>query len=317
MMRILQRYPKWSWTFAFCAVLGFLVYRYEGIIRSIGIPLEWMWGTKKISLQHFIGSIFLVLATVWGSLWLSLSIESSLLKVKVLDINVRVMLTKVVRACLILIGLLTSASVIGLDLTVFSVLGGAMGVALGFGFQRIMACYFAGYMILLDNSLQIGHMMRVDKYYGRLTRLTSRYAVLDALDGSEIFIPNDMLIMQPVVNYAFTERAMSVPLTIIAAHHIDLELALSTLEQIGLSHQRVLKEKHLPSASVKNISELGIELELSVWITDPEEGVTVLKTELYKAIWSAFRDRGWEFAQYPGIQITSAAAPLPVPPQKV
>lgn len=296
-MHIFRRYPHWWWTLGLFALVGILLYRFEWAVREIGIPLEWTFGVQKVSLKHITVSLLLMVASILASLWVSLRLEARLLSLHTFDTNLRVMLAKVVRAILVLISVLICGSALGIDLTVFSVFGGALGVGLGLALQRIASNYIAGYIILIERSLHIGHMVRVDKYYGRLTRLTNRYAVLDALDGTEVLLPNELLITQPVINYAYTEQATSLAVTVIMAHDIDVDAALDVLRETGLSHARVLKTMHPPSAWIKKINELGIELELSVWITDPEEGVAGLKTDLYKALCAAFREKGWQFAR--------------------
>ncbi len=300
-MSFFRRYQKWWWSVCFFAIIGALIYRFEWAIRSVGIPLEWSWGAKRISLQHVIISLLMMMGSILISLWLSLKLEARILGLQSFDSNFRVILTKVLRAILIIVSVFICGSALGIDLTLFSVMGGALGVGLGLALQRIASNYIAGYIILLERSLLIGRMVRVDKYYGRLTLLTNRYAVLDGLDGTEVLLPNELLITQPVISYAHTEPATAVSITILMRHDINLEAVLEVVLSVGVANPRVLKTVHPPSAWVSRINELGIELELSVWIADPEEGVKGLKSELYRAVWAEFVQREWEFARLPSL----------------
>jgi small-conductance mechanosensitive channel len=309
-MHIIRRHPRWWMAFFLCTALGLFVYRFEWLIKASGIPLEWTFGTHSISLKRLVVSIVMMLASILMSLWISLHLEKHVLQLTTLDNNLRVVLTKLIRAMLVITSAFLCGSILGIDLTVFSVLGGALGVGLGLALQRIASSYIAGYIILIERSLEIGNMVRVDKYYGRLTRLTNRYAVLDALDGTEMLIPNELFITQPVINYAYSERATSVALTIMMAHNIDVDHALELLSAIGLAHPRTLKSEHTPSAWIKQMNEVGIELELSVWITDPEEGIKGLKTELFQAIWKAFQAEGWKLANIsPSVFVSNSNSP--------
>src|SRR5437879_4524526 len=124
-----------------------------------------------------------------------------------LDRNLRVVLGRVARAVLILIALLIALAVSGIDLTVLSVFGGALGVGLGLGMQRIASNYVSGFIILLDRSLSIGDMISVDKYAGKVTQINTRYTVLQGLDGVESVLPNEMLVSGPVLNQSLSNRA--------------------------------------------------------------------------------------------------------------
>jgi len=91
-----------------------------------------------------------------------------------------VVVARLGRAVLILVAVLLSLSLVGIDLTVLSVFGGALGVGLGLGLQKIASNYVSGFVILLDRSLTIGDMIQVDKYYGRVTQINTRYTVCRA-----------------------------------------------------------------------------------------------------------------------------------------
>lgn len=296
-MHLLKRYPRWLLAFLVCSILGIFLNRFDWIVETIGIPLEWTLGARTISAKRLIISIVLMLASILISLWISLRLEKEILDLSELDTNLRVVITKIVRATLVVASAFLCGSILGIDLTLFSIVGGTLGVALGFALQRIVSSYLAGYIILIERSLEIGQIVRVDKFYGKLTRLTNRYAVLDGLDGTEMLVPNELFITQAVTNYAYTDPATSVSITITMSQDIDLEKALEILQTIALSHPRVLKTEHRPNAWVKQMNEVGIELELSVWITDLEEGTKGLKSELYREAWKAFQTEGWKLGK--------------------
>ena len=92
----------------------------------------------------------------------------------------------------------------GIDITALSVFGGALGVGLGLGLQKIASNYVSGFIILLDRSIRIGDLVTVDNRHGVVKAIESRYTVIRSLDGTESIIPNDTLITaerdQPLVH---------------------------------------------------------------------------------------------------------------------
>jgi small-conductance mechanosensitive channel len=200
----------------------------------------------------------------------------------------RVVLSKVLRVFLLFIAILIGLSAVGLDLTLLSVFGGALGVGLGFGLQRIASNYVSGFILLLDKSMQIGDIVTVDTHYGTITDLRTRYLVLKKLDGTQVIVPNELLIINPVINHSFTDRNMRVLLDLQVAYQSDLELVLSLMLKAAADNARVLVTPE-PMATIKAFGESGVDVTLSVWIADPENGQLLLKSELYLALWQMFK----------------------------
>ena len=153
-------------------------------------------------------SLFLVFQVIFGSalavlfaVTLGQFIENRLMKVDQLDMNARVMLNKVFKITLYVVAVVVALSSIGLDLTFLSVFGGAFGVGLAFGMQKIASNYVCGFIILLDKSIHIGDILMVGEHYGVVTLIRSRYTVLRKLDGIEVIIPNETLISENIINH--------------------------------------------------------------------------------------------------------------------
>ena len=175
------------------------------------------------------------------------------------------------RAILILVSVLVSLGLVGLDLTVLSVFGGALGVGLGLGMQRIASNYVSGFIILFERSLSIGDPIAVDKYSGRVARINTRYTVLQALDGTQTLLPNEMLITGVVTNQSGTNRAVRLNTKITVAYDSDLNEVMTLLARQADEVERVVAEP-APSAQLNAFGPHGYELELGFSIVDPEKG---------------------------------------------
>ena len=263
----------------------------SGLLPQIFTTLEdikFNVGKNPVNLLLILQALLTIIVTIFIALWVSRLIENRLMRAKDINMNLRVVFSKLLRVILLFIAVLIALSAVGLDITMLSVFGGALGVGLGFGLQRIASNYVSGFIILLDKSMQIGDVVTVDTHYGVVSDLRTRYLVLRKLDGTEVIIPNESLIINPVINHSFTEHKARVQMPIQVSYDSSLELAMQLLQEVAENHPRVLVEPP-PAAQIKGFGESGIDLVLSVWIPDPEEGSAALQSEIYLEIWRVFQ----------------------------
>ena len=272
-------------------VLAVLVLHYVGVLPqmlaeldTIAVPI----GKSHITLLAIGRGVLVVLVTLVVTLWISGLIEQRLLTSDTVEGNLRVVLAKSVRAVLLLVAILLSLQAVGIDLTVLSVFGGALGVGIGLGLQKLASNYIAGFTILLDRSIRIGDIVTVDNRYGTIARVTSRYVVVRGMDGVESIVPNETLVTTTVLNHTYTTKDIRIAITVRVSYDSDVEKALDIMRQIAASEPRVLRTPP-PGAFVARLGETAIELELGVWINDPEAGSLDLRSSLNRKVLQAFR----------------------------
>lgn len=254
--------------------------------------IEFDIGKTNLNLQVVLQALLTIFATLFVALWVSRIVENKLMNAAQINMNMRVVLSKVFRIALLFIAIMIGLSVAGLDLTLLSVFGGALGVGLGFGLQRIASNYVSGFILLLDKSMQIGDIVTIeDKHYGVITDLRTRYLVLKKLDGTQVIVPNEMLIINSVINHSLTDRNSRVLLDLQVGYDSDLEMVLALLKQVAQENVRVLVTPE-PVATIKAFAESGVDMNLSIWISDPENGQLELKSEILLALWKAFKEKG-------------------------
>jgi small-conductance mechanosensitive channel len=286
----LGSFERWIALLIWVAVALYLT----GVLSDVIATLESMRlaiGKSQINVWDLLVAAASVLATVLAALWVGSSLEARLMRAESLTANSRVVLTRVIKALLLLVAVLVALSLVGIDLTVLSVFGGALGVGLGLGLQRIASNYVSGFIILLDRSLSIGDMITVDKYYGRVAQINTRYTLIKALDGTETILPNEMLVSTPVVNHSLTSREVRVVMKVSIAYSSDLDRALEVLGECARTQSRVL-EKPEPGAFVTALGADGIELEVGFWIRDPEEGTLAVRSEITRSVLRRFAAEG-------------------------
>ena len=251
-------------------------------------------GKQKLDLWMILHGLVTVFVTVLGALWLAGMAETRLMAADKLDSNLRVVLARVMKALLTLVAVLVSLSLVGIDITTLSVFGGALGVGLGFGLQKIASNYVSGFIILLDRSIRLGSVLSIDaNTSGVVTQITTRYTVLRGLAGTEYLIPNEQFVANVVQNQSFTDTRVFLKTAVQVGYTADVERAMAILEEIARSQPRVLEDSP-PRAYLTGFGDSGINLEVGFWIADPESGTGALRSDINLAIWKRFKAEGIE-----------------------
>lgn len=248
-------------------------------------------GSQKLSLWTLLQGLAMVMLTLLLAMWVGGALERRLALAVGMDSNLRVVLARVLRAVLIVVAVLVALPMVGIDLTTLSVFGGALGVGLGFGLQKIAANYVSGFILLLDRSLRIGNLITVGTERGIVKEITTRYTVIRAANGVESIVPNETLVGSVVQNETFSDSQVALPLTFQVGYEADLERAMGILIEVALQQPRVLKDP-VPKAFLASFGDNGINLRLGCWIADPEEGTLQITSDINMAVWRRFKAEG-------------------------
>ncbi len=295
------------WFFVALHVTG-LLEDLIGHLDSVRFPL----GKTALTLWDILAGAFSVVLTVLAALWAGSVVEARLIETKSLAPNSRVMLTRLIKAILTLLAVLLALSLVGIDLTVLSVFGGALGVGLGLGLQRIASNYVSGFIILLDRSLSIGDMITVDKFHGAVSQINARYTVMKSLDGTETIVPNEMLVSTPVINHSYSNTSVQVVVKLSIAYSADVDRALQILVESATAQSRVLADPP-PTAFITGFGADGIDMQIGFWIRDPEAGSLPIRSEIARSVLKRFHDEGIEIpAPQRDVRITSVSGPIPL-----
>ncbi len=250
-------------------------------------------GAHHISLLVILQGTLSVAVTLVAALWLGAVIQDHLLKIDTMHSSLRVVLARTVNSVLVLVAVLVSLSLVGIDLTVLSVFGGALGVGLGFGLQKIASSYVSGFVVLLERSLSIGDIVSFDKYYGIVTHINTRYTVLQGLDGIETVVPNDVLIAGPIQNMSLTDSTLRLATTVTVGYGTDLDTIMKLMEEAAGTVPRVL-QLPAPQVVLSKFGTNGFDLELGFWINDPQNGRSGVTSDVNRAIWRVLKDNSVE-----------------------
>ncbi|RZL11414.1 MAG: mechanosensitive ion channel [Rubrivivax sp.] len=256
--------------------------------------IRWKVGASTLSLRNVIeGTLSAVLVLIL-TLSISSAIESRLLKGAATDnLSTRKIVANVMRVLLLTLGLMMALSAAGVDLTALSVLGGAIGVGLGFGLQKLASNYVSGFVILAERSLRIGDLVKVDNFEGRVTDINTRYTVLRAGNGRESIVPNELLITQRVENASLADRKLSLSTVVQVAYGTDIDWLRPLLLKAVSSAARVMADP-APALYLTAFPSDGLELTISFWINDAESGQMSVRSDVNLAILRCLNEYGVE-----------------------
>ena len=266
--RVIEKTVSWL------AWLGVVLW-ITGVLPSFLDALDevtWKMGGSKVSLASILeGGLGAAIALLLA-LWISSGIEAALLKGALgQQLSWRKAAANVVRTVLVFVGLLMALSAAGIDLTALSVLGGAIGVGLGFGLQKLAANYVSGFVILLERSIRIGDNVKVDSFEGRITDIKTRYTLIRAGNGREAIVPNESLITSRVENLTHQDLKFNITTTIVVPYGSDVGRVQEILCSAARAQPRVMTDP-VPVAYLVNFAPDGLEFSLNVWVKDPDKG---------------------------------------------
>ena len=288
----LERFERWIAGFIWLVLALHLTGMLPSIVAWM-VSVEFSAGKYRFSLWAVLSALVWVVLALLVAHWTGAALEARLMRAESLHSSLRAVFARAIKALLTVIAVLVVLPVLGVDLTVLSVFGGALGVGLGLGLQKIASNYLSGFIILLDRSIRLGDLITVDGQHGEVMRITTRYVVVRSLAGIESIIPNDTLVTTTVLNHSYSDRKVRLAVKVQVGYNSDVPAALALLVEIARRHERVLRQPE-PTAHVSLLADNGVELELGIWIEDPERGSLNVRSDISVEILREFGLRGIE-----------------------
>ena len=293
LLLLLTRVFSWlAWGASLLWVLGLLP-----LLLGELDDLQFKIGTSHVSLLDMLQGGFTALIVLVIALWISSAVQARLMRSKRLDLSLQKIAANVTRAVLLFVGLMIALSAAGIDLTALGVLGGAVGVGIGFGLQKLASNYVSGFVILAERSLRIGDMVKVDGFEGRITDIKTRYTVVRALSGRESAVPNELLITQRVENASLADPRVLVSTAVVVDGAADVPALVPRIIEVVSRVPRVLKDPG-PGVQLSSFAADGLELTVMFWIEDPHNGQGGVRSDVNLAVLALLRELNVDIA-YP------------------
>lgn len=284
LVRLVERTISWiAWIGAILWIVGLL----PPVLAELD-EITLAFGKTRVSVRTIFEGILSAGVVLVIALWIASTIEKRILREAVTDLSMRKVASNAIRAFLLLVGLLFALSAVGVDLTALSVLGGALGVGLGFGLQKLAANYVSGFVILLERSIRIGDNVKVDGFEGRITDIKTRYTLVRAGNGRESIVPNESLITSRVENLSLADLKFNITTSIVVGYESNVSQVQEILCSAARAQARVMSAP-APIAYLTNFAPDGLEFTLHFWITDPDKGKDNVRSAINVAILEALR----------------------------
>jgi small-conductance mechanosensitive channel len=281
------------WVGVACQYLGWLEVIEHELDRVPLLP-----GKTRFTLWALLKGIVVISVCVIAASIVARAIERRVMRINNVAPSTLVGISKFTMFFLVSLGALLGINAAGVDLTALTVLTGAIGLGLGFGLQSIASNFVSGFVLLMDKSIKPGDVISISgvtgttsEGFGWVQELRGRYVVVRDRDGVETLVPNQSLITSPVINWSYSDRKIRLKLPVRISYEDDPEVALSVLQRATEGNRRVLSEP-APVVRLIQFADYGMDLELRFWISDPQNGVNNVRSDVNRVIWRLFKEAG-------------------------
>jgi small-conductance mechanosensitive channel len=257
------------------------------LLDAVGFSI----GSFRLSLLLIVKVVVLLGTLLWGAITLGNFFDTRLQKTEELTPSLRVLLGKVVKIVLIITATLVGLSGLGLDLTLFTVFSGAIGVGLGFGLQKVVSNFISGIIILMDRSIKPGDTISLGETFGWIRELRARFVSVVTRDGREYLIPNEDFITHEVINWSFTDALVRLDVEFGVAYDSDPHQVSALAIEAAAGCARVFPGKK-PVCWLTAFGDSSLNFILRFWINDPREGLTNIRGVVLLALWDTFKEHG-------------------------
>jgi small-conductance mechanosensitive channel len=276
------------WVIAALNILGYLSLVVEFLDKSkINV------GQASISLYAIVSSLLSIVIFLWIAFALIKLVDNILKSSKDITPSARALLSKTFKFALVTAAIIFGLSSFGIDLTAFAFLGGAIGVGIGFGLQKIFSNLISGFILLLDKSIKPGDTINVEGSYGKVETLSARYVSVITRDGIEHLVPNEEMIVNRVENWSYSHDNVRLRIPVGVHYKTDvnkaIELCLESADEVG----RVLKYPK-PACLLKGFGDNSVDLEIRIWVRDPMNGCSNVRSQVLLNLWNKFHEHDIE-----------------------
>ena len=272
-----------GWIYVAISILGI-----NENVSSILDAADFSISGFRVSLLLLLKISLMLIVTLWLAISVGNFFERRLLRNEDLSPGLRVLLGKILRITLIVFALIIAISSIGIDLSVLSLLSGAIGIGIGFGLQKVVSNFISGFIILADRSIKPGDTISLGETFGWINELRARFVSVITRDGVEYLIPNEDFITQQVINWSFSNELVRIEVKFGVAYDSDphqvAELAVEAIKEV----ERVVSYR--PSVCwLTGFGDSSLDFVLRFWIKDPQNGLTNIRGQVLLALWDSFK----------------------------
>ncbi|WP_405238048.1 mechanosensitive ion channel family protein [Lentisalinibacter orientalis] len=277
-----------GWVYVAATVLG-ITDDIAAVLGGIGFQIG--TGGARLTLLVAIKAVLLLGVLLWAATALGNFLDQRIQRSDELTPSLRVLIGKVLRITLVVVAALVALGGLGIDLTVFTVLSGAIGVGIGFGLQKVVSNFISGIIILLDRSIKPGDTISLGETFGWIRELRARFVSVVTRDGREYLIPNEDFITREVINWSFSDDLVRIDVPFGVSYSSDPHQVIELAIEAAASVKRV-ESSQKPVCWMTEFGDSSLNFLVRFWIRDPQNGLTNIRGQVLLALWDSFKEHG-------------------------
>lgn len=287
---LFARFIAWFvWGVAALAALGL----FDAAVALLD-GMAMYFGKTRVSILTVVRGVLTLSVLLWATVFVFNVLERRIDRTESLSPSVRVLTSKLIKIVLVTVAVLVVINSLGIDLTALAVFGGALGLGVGVGLQKVVANLVSGMFLLMDESIKPNDVIAVNGTYGWVVSLGARHVAVRTRDGTEHLIPNEEFFTQRVENWSHSDRVVRLKVPVGVSYKSDLRRAIDLCLQAAHAVNRVLANPP-PKCLVTGFGDSSVNLEIRIWIDDPQSGRANVINEVLLGVWDRFREHGIRF----------------------
>ena len=252
-------------------------------------------GNIQFSLMSIVRGVIAGSLLFWLGQWSNGQTSALIEKQQKMRPSIRQLLIKTVEFMIFGLAFIILMNVMGINLGALAVLGGAIGVGLGFGLQKIASNFISGVILLVEGEATVGDYVELDGgESGKIVKMTARAAILETFDGRWIVVPNEDFITTRVVNYSDSGSANRYEAPFSVSYDTDINLVPAIIEAAVATHPEVLDLPYPPDCELRGFGDSGIDFAVEFWVNGLDDGPNKFTSDVLFLIWNALKDNGIE-----------------------
>lgn len=309
-----KRSFNWLASLVFVFLVAILIADYKGWLIPIQDFLDqpeltYNFGKYQLSFYIVLQSVLVIVVIAWVTYWLSRLTERRVERMINVHPSSRSLIQKISIIALYIVAGLLTMNVIGIDFTSLSIIGGAIGIGLGFGLQKIASNFISGLILLFERSVKVGDLIEMqDGTLGFVRKNSARYTLIETTNMREIMIPNEKFIIDQVINWTLSNKQGRLDISIGVSYNSDLELVQRILLEAAAAHPAALQDP-APQCQLRKFGDYSVQFMLLIWISDVTVSRNQTQSEIMFDIWHRFKAAGIEIP-YPQQELTIKSGSL-------
>jgi small-conductance mechanosensitive channel len=275
-------------------VVGFALLGYLGHLQPLKAFLDsdmfvFQMGELRFSVYLLLKAICIIIVLFWITSMVADFGERRIHGLQSIRASNRALMVKIFQIMVYFLAFMVALDVLGIDFTALAIFGGAVGIGVGFGLQKITSNFISGLILLFEKSIENDDLVELaDGTYGFIRHTGARYTLIETFEGKEMMIPNEDFITNRVTNWTFSNTRGRIEISIGVSYDSDIEKAMELVLEAAKEHPRCVEDP-APVCFLRDFGDSSVNFLLFFWVADVTEGRFEPQSDVMRSIWKKFK----------------------------